>query len=147
MDRIQFMQEAILEAKKAYNEEEVPIGAVIILNDQIIARAHNRVRNLKDPTAHAELLAIKEAARVLNSERLLGTSLYVTIEPCPMCLGAAIWARIEELIYGAPDPKAGACGSLVDLMNSNFNHRPRIIKDILKDESLSLLQKFFLERR
>ncbi|HAV43467.1 TPA: tRNA-specific adenosine deaminase [bacterium] len=141
------MQEAILEAKKAYNEEEVPIGAVIILNDQIIARAHNRVRNLKDPTAHAELLAIKEAARVLNSERLLGTSLYVTIEPCPMCLGAAIWARIEELIYGAPDPKAGACGSLVDLMNSNFNHRPRIIKDILKDESLSLLQKFFLERR
>lgn len=135
-DHTHFMEEALQEAEKAYLEEEVPIGAVVVFGNRIIGRAHNRVRSLKDPTAHAEILALREAARALNNERLLKSMVYVTIEPCPMCMGALIWARVEELIYGASDPKAGAC-----------NHHLKITKGVLEDKSRSLLQRFFLERR
>lgn len=147
MTHIRFMEEALLEAEAAYSEEEVPIGAVIVFDNRIISRAHNRVRQLKDPTAHAELLAIREAALALDNERMSKCSIYVNLEPCPMCMGALLLARVEGLVYGASDPKAGACGSVVDLVKAKFNHRPRITGGVLEDRSVDLLQKFFLERR
>ena len=112
------MKEALKEAGKAFDSDEVPVGAVIVHKGMIVARAHNQIRLLKDPTAHAEMIAITQAANHLKSERLLGCSLYATIEPCSMCAGALVLARIKNLFYGADDPKTGACGSVTNIVNN-----------------------------
>ena len=139
-----YMDEALKEARKALCKEEVPIGAVIVYERKIIARAHNQIRLLKDPTAHAEMIAITQAASYLGSERLLNCSVYVTIEPCSMCAGAMVLARVKRLIYGAADPKTGACGSVMNLVNhSKLNHRIKITTNILGKECALLLKDFF----
>ncbi len=143
-----YMQEALREARKAFDEDEVPVGAVIVHNGLIIARAHNQIKLLKDPTAHAEMIAITQAANHLQNERLIGSSIYVTIEPCSMCAGAVVLARIKELFYAADDPKAGACGSVIDIVNNKkLNHRVKIEKGILGQESGALLREFFRKKR
>src|SRR3989338_6245789 len=111
-----YMRQAIREAEKAFQKEEVPVGAVLVHKKKIIGRSHNQTRLLKDPTAHAEILAITQGSEALGAERLPGTTLYVTLEPCPMCLGAMILARIERLVFGAREAKTGACGSGANLM-------------------------------
>jgi len=143
-----YMQEALREARKAFDEDEVPVGAVIVHNGSIIARAHNQIKLLKDPTAHAEMIAITQAANHLQNERLIGSLIYVTIEPCSMCAGAVVLARIKELFYAADDPKAGACGSVIDIVNNKkLNHRVKIEKGILGQESGALLREFFKKKR
>ena len=142
------MQEALKEAKSALKEDEVPVGAVIIYKNRIIGRAHNQVERLKDPTAHAEMLAITCATNALNTKWLNGASVYVTIEPCSMCAGALVLARIKNLIYGADDPKAGASGSVTDIINNkSLNHRIKVQKGILKKECSYLLTQFFKSKR
>ncbi|MBU4343789.1 MAG: tRNA adenosine(34) deaminase TadA [Candidatus Omnitrophica bacterium] len=143
-----YMQEALREAKKASDMDEVPVGAVIVHNGSIIARAHNQIKLLKDPTAHAEMIAITQAANHLQNERLIGASIYVTIEPCSMCAGAMVLARIKELFYAADDPKAGACGSVVDIANNKkLNHRVKVKKGVLAEESSALMKEFFRKKR
>ena len=150
---IYFMQEALLEAEKAYKSGDVPVGAVIVLDDKIIARGYNQVEFRNDPTAHAEILAIQKAAAYLRNERLLHTTLYVTIEPCAMCAGALVLARVKNLVYGADDPKTGACGSIVNIIQhqqgkpSCLNHQLNVRKGVLKEEAKDLLQRFFKEKR
>ena len=142
------MNEALKEALKAKEVDEVPVGAVIVYQDRIIARAHNQIKTLKDPTAHAEMIAITQAAAYLKNERLNETSLYVTIEPCPMCVGALVLARVKSIYYGASDPKTGACGSILNLANSrNLNHFIEVKKGLLREECAVLMQDFFKERR
>ena len=143
-----YMQEALKLALSAYQEDEVPVGAVIVYKGKVIARAHNQIKTLKDPTAHAEMIAITQAASYLNSERLNDTSMYVTIEPCPMCMGALVLARMKKLIYGADDIKSGACGSVVNLSNNKkLNHRIQVKKGVLEKEAKELIQSFFKEKR
>ena len=142
------MQEALKEARKAFAEDEVPVGAVIVYKDKIISRGHNQVERLKDPTAHAEMLAITSATNSLNTKWLNGASVYVTIEPCSMCAGALVLARIKEIIYGADDPKAGASGSVTDIINNkSLNHRIKVQKGILEKECSYLLTQFFKSKR
>ncbi len=143
-----YMKEALCEAQKAFDRDEVPVGAVIVYKDSIIARAHNQIRLLQDPTAHAEMIAITQAAAYLKNERLIGCSMYVTIEPCSMCAGAMVLARIDSLIYAADDPKSGACGSAVNIVNQKkLNHRLRIKKGVLESEAASLIKEFFRMKR
>ncbi|MGD9014689.1 MAG: tRNA adenosine(34) deaminase TadA [Candidatus Omnitrophota bacterium] len=143
-----YMSEALKEAEQAVREDEVPVGCVIVQDRRIIARAHNQVERLNDPTAHAEMIAITQATNYLGSKWLKGVAIYVTIEPCSMCAGAFVLARIERLIYGADDQKAGACGSAVNIVsNPRLNHRIKIRKGILKEECSSLLKKFFKNKR
>lgn len=143
-----YMACALQEAKKAYDVEEVPIGAIVVHERKIIARAHNQTRLLKDPTAHAEMIALTQSANFLQSERLLNCTLYVTIEPCAMCAGAMIWARIERLVFGAFDPKAGACGSILDVIREKrLNHCIQVSSGILSRECGLLLQDFFQIQR
>lgn len=143
-----FMKQALKEAIKAYKKDEVPVGAVLVKDDKIIARAHNLIRKLKDPTAHAEIFAIKKANKKIGNERLPGTKLYVTIEPCAMCAFAIILARVEALVFGATDLKTGACGSVYRIINNKKNnHRVKVIKGILKEECAEIIQKFFREKR
>ena len=143
-----YMKYALAEARKAFDEDEVPVGAVIVHEGQIIARAHNQIKTLKDPTAHAEMVAITQAASYLKNERLLNTVMYATIEPCSMCVGASILARIDAIVYGAEDTKTGACGSAIDLAKPGlFNHTIEVIRGILEDECRSIIQEFFLARR
>lgn len=143
-----YMQEAILEARKAFSKGEVPIGAVVVLNDKIIGRGHNFREGLKDPTAHAEILAIRDAAQRLGSWRLTGASLYVTLEPCPMCAGAIVNARVQKLIYGAFDLKAGAVSSLMNLVQDRrLNHHVEVMDGICHEECAQLLQEFFRQLR
>lgn len=145
---ILFMREALKEARKAFDEDEVPVGAVIVHQNRIIARAHNQVERLKDPTAHAEMIVITSAANFLGTKWLNESSLYVTIEPCSMCAGALVLARVKEIIYGASDPKTGACGSIVNIAgNKKLNHRIKVFKGVLKDESARLLREFFKKKR
>lgn len=135
---------ALEEARAAAAEGEVPIGAVVVCEGAVVARAHNRRENEKDPTAHAELIAIREAARRLGRWRLSDCTVYVTLEPCPMCAGAMHQARIERLVYGAVDPKAGAVGTLYDLSNDErLNHRFSVTSGVLADESAAILREFF----
>ena len=142
------MQEALEEAQKAFEEDEVPIGAVIVRNGEILARAHNLREKLNDPTAHAELIAIRLAAGKLNSWRLLDTTVYVTVEPCPMCAGAIVLARVKRLVFGAADPKAGAAGTLMNLLDdARLNHQVEITGGVLEEESRKLLRTFFLQKR
>ena len=143
-----FMQKALKEAQKAFEEDEVPIGAVIVKDGEILARAHNLREKLNDPTAHAELIAIRLAAAKLNSWRLLDTTVYVTLEPCPMCAGALVLARVKRLVFGAMDPKAGAAGTLMALLDdTRLNHQVEVTGGVLEEESRELLRTFFLQRR
>ena len=144
----EYMQEALKEAKAAAAEGEVPIGAVIVRGGEIIARAHNRTEQAKDPTAHAEILAIREAAARLGGWRLPGCSMYVTVEPCSMCAGAIVWSRIERLYIGAMDPKAGACGSLYNIpCDSRLNHNVEIETGLMSEECSRLMKDFFRKLR
>ncbi|MFA5090839.1 MAG: tRNA adenosine(34) deaminase TadA [Candidatus Omnitrophota bacterium] len=143
-----FMQEALKEADKAFDEDEVPVGAVIVYKGRVISRAHNQVERLKDPTAHAEMLAITAAANYLGNKWLLDTSLYVTVEPCSMCAGSLVLARIKNLYFGASDPKTGACGSIFNILsNKKLNHRIKVKGGILKEECSFLLKDFFKKKR
>jgi tRNA(adenine34) deaminase len=143
-----FMRQAIREAQKAMEIDEVPIGAVVVMGDRIIAGAHNIRETLQDATAHAELLAIRKACEVLGTWRLIGCSLYVTLEPCPMCAGAIILSRVDRVVFGAKDPKGGACGSLINLpADERFNHRPEVVAEVLADECGDILRKFFRDKR
>ena len=141
------MKEALKEAKKAAEELEVPVGAVIVHKDKIIARGRNRREISKNALFHAEIEAINNACKKLNSWRLIGCTLYVTLEPCPMCAGAIINSRISEIIYGANDPKAGSCGSVTDLFSLPYNHKPVVTGGILKDECAEILTNFFKNLR
>ena len=142
------MLEALKEAQKAFDKDEVPVGSIVVHKDRIIARAHNQIKLLKDPTAHAEMIALTQAASYLKNERLLETTLYVTVEPCAMCSGAMVLGRVKKLVYGAPDPKSGACGSILNVAsNKKLNHRIKIKKNILAEESSSLLREFFRKKR
>jgi tRNA(adenine34) deaminase len=142
------MQEALNEAKLAYQENEVPVGAIVVYQNKIIGRGHNRTETLNDPTAHAEIIALSAAANYLNHWRLTDASVYVTLEPCLMCTGALILARIKRLIFGAYDKKFGACGSVYNIPQDNhFNHSFEIIPEILFEESQILMQEFFKKQR
>lgn len=143
-----FMGEAVKLAHRAAQEDEVPVGCVIVREGRIIARAHNQVETLRDPTAHAEMIAITQAAEALGNQRLTGTTLYVTCEPCAMCAGAMLLARVERVVYAAPEPKTGCAGSLVDLLrDGRFNHRCEVSSGILAQEAAELLREFFEEKR
>lgn len=143
-----YMREALKEAQKAFDKDEVPVGCVIVYEGKIIARAHNQVELLNDPTAHAEMIALTSAASFLNSKWLNDVSLYVTIEPCSMCAGALVLARIKNLIYGATDPKTGACGSILNIVNhKKLNHRIKVTKGILEEECAAILKEFFKKKR
>jgi len=143
-----YMLEALREAQKAFEEDEVPVGAVIVHNGRIIARGHNQIERLRDPTAHAEIIAITSAANYLGTKWLNEASLYVTIEPCSMCAGAMVLARIKNLFFGANDPKTGACGSVIDIASHRkLNHRIKITRGILETECSSLLKDFFRRKR
>ena len=142
------MSLALKEAGKAYLSNEVPVGAVIVKNNKIIARAHNLIKTKKDPTAHAEILAIRKASKKIKNECLLDTNLYVTVEPCSMCVGAIIHSRINKLIIGANDPKTGACGSAFRIINSKkSNHKIIVKKGVLKKECSDIIKKFFQKKR
>ena len=143
-----FMQQAIKEAVRAFDADEVPIGAVIVHENKIIGRAYNQSRLLKDPTAHAEMIAITQACEALQTERLPGVTVYVTLEPCPMCTGAMILARIGRLVFGAREEKTGACGSVVHLLaDAKWNHSFKIEEGLLEFESKALLGEFFKNKR
>ena len=142
-----FMTLALEQAKIAAKMGEVPIGAVVIKDDKVIAAAHNMCEALNDPTAHAEILAIRDAAKELGDFRLTGAQLYVTLEPCPMCAGAAINARIGEIIFGAADPAKGALGSVTNMYSFDFPNRPTVYGGINEKECLELLKEFFKEKR
>ena len=142
------MHAAIAEANAAAAQGEVPVGAVVLLNNEIIGRGNNRVIRDNDPTAHAEVVAMRNAARHLHNYRLTGATLVVTLEPCSMCAGAILHARIGRLVYAAPDPKAGACGSVLEVMNHpKLNHRVQVTSGLLAEECGSMLQQFFRARR
>ena len=142
------MRQALAEAQSAAAAGEVPIGAIMVHNNTIIARAQNRVLRDCDPTAHAEMVALRAAAAVLGNYRLLDCELYVTLEPCAMCAGAMIHARLGRLVYGAPDPKAGAAGSVLEVLNHpRLNHKMPVTAGVLADECGGLLRAFFRERR
>jgi len=143
-DDVRFMREAIEEARKAASLREVPIGAVIVRNGEIIGRGHNLRETMRDPTAHAEILAIRQASERLNAWRLLDCTLYVTLEPCPMCAGAILQSRIARVIYGTDDPKAGCAGTLMNLLqDKRFNHRAEVTSDVLRSECSEMLTGFF----
>ena len=143
-----YMREALKQAKRAGEAGDVPIGTVIVHEKKIIARAHNQVELLHDPTAHAEMIAITQAADRLKNERLLNAWIYTTIEPCAMCAGAMVLARISRLIYGAADPKAGACGSVINVVRTGkLNHQLEITRGVLEEEGRTLIQAFFQKRR
>lgn len=143
MDKEYFMDQAIALAKEAAQEGEVPVGAVVVLGDKIVGTGRNRREKSKNALAHAEIEAINEACRTLGGWRLWQCDMYVTLEPCPMCTGAIINSRIKRLIYGASDCKAGSCGSVVNLFELPYNHKPEIVSGIKKDECAELLSEFF----
>jgi tRNA(adenine34) deaminase len=143
-----FMRLALREAERALEHEDVPIGAVLVRAGEVLASAHNEREVRADPTAHAEMLVLREAARVLGSWRVLDAVLYVTLEPCAMCAGAIVLARVPRVVFGASDPKAGACGSVVDLLDvPQLNHRPQVAGGLLAEECGGLLREFFASRR
>jgi len=144
----QFMRLALDQAKIAEENGDVPIGAVIVHQNQIIGKAYNQREQLKDPTAHAEIIALTQAAAALQSWRLTGCTMYVTLEPCPMCAGALVLARIDRLVYGCDDPKTGACKSLYNIVqDERLNHRLEVTTGVLADDCSRLLQDFFQQKR
>jgi tRNA(adenine34) deaminase len=143
-----FMQAALELAAEAARRGEVPVGAVVVKDGAIIGRGFNRPITTSDPTAHAEIVALREAAAALGNYRLTGCELYVTLEPCAMCVGAMVHARLARIVYGAADPKTGACGSIVDLPGlATFNHHGHFEGGVLADECSGVLKRFFAERR
>ena len=146
---IEMMKVALNEAEKAQKKGEVPIGAVLVADkEDVLAAEHNQTITLNDPTAHAEILALRSAAAGIGNYRLLNTTLYVTVEPCPMCMGAAIHARVSRVVFGTRDPKWGAAGSLYNLAGDHrFNHQLEIIEGIYKNECKKLMQDFFSQKR
>jgi len=143
-----YMAEALKEAQKAFEADEVPVGAVIVHEGKVIGRAHNQIKLLKDPTAHAEMIALTQAASHLGNERLLNTTIYTTIEPCPMCAGALVLARVKRLVYGAKDPKAGASGSVVNITrHRKLNHHLQVTAGAHEEACASLLKEFFRAKR
>ena len=147
-DDLEFMQAALTEARMAGEAGEVPIGAVVVRDAKIIARGQNRVLRDLDPTAHAEVVVLRAAASILSNYRLLGCMLYVTLEPCAMCAGAMIHARLYRLVFAAADPKAGAAGSVLSVLNHpQLNHQIQVQQGILAEESAELLRSFFRQRR
>ncbi len=145
-DDVEWMEEALQQARRASEKGEVPVGAVLVRGGEVLARAHNLVVTRHDPTAHAELLALHEGAQRLENERLIGATLYTTLEPCAMCAGAMILARIDRVVFGAWDPKAGALGSTLNL-TAYGNHRLHVAGGMLAEASQALLQGFFQTRR
>ena len=143
MDNEYFMDQAIALAREAALEGEVPVGAVVVLGDKIVGTGRNRREKSKNALAHAEIEAINEACRTLGGWRLWQCDMYVTLEPCPMCTGAIITSRIKRLVYGASDNKAGSCGSVVNLFELPYNHKPEIVSGVKKDECAELLSEFF----
>jgi len=145
---LHFMRLALEQAEAAYSLSEIPVGCVVVCGDRVVGRGHNRRELDNDPTAHAEMLAIVEAARTTGSWRLDGATLYVTLEPCAMCAGAIVLARIERLVFGALDPKAGACGSLWDIpRDARLNHRVEVTQGVLAEQTGDILRRFFRARR
>lgn len=143
----QWMEFALKEAEHAFERDEVPIGCIIVYNNRIIAKSYNNVQLLNDPTAHAEMLAITSAVEYLNSKTLKGCSMYVTLEPCSMCAGAIVLSKIDNLFFGAYDPKSGACGSILNIINhQQLNHKVNVLGGIL-DNRCGLLLKAFFERK
>ena len=142
-----YMAKALQQAEIAYGKDEVPVGAIIVYKDKIIAKAHNQIECLSDPTAHAEMIAITQAASYLKSKWLKGCKLYVTIEPCSMCAGALVLGRIDKLIFGAADPKTGAFGSKVDINTLKLNHKIKVKRKVLEKDCAKILQAFFKEKR
>ena len=142
------MRVALAEARLAFEEGEVPVGAVIVHEERAIALAHNQREMLRDPTAHAEMIAITQAAEALGSWRLLDCTLYVTLEPCPMCAGAIVQARLPRVVYGATDPKAGACQTLYQILTDpRLNHQSTVLGGVLAEDCRSILQEFFAQQR
>ncbi len=147
-EKVKFMKEALKEASKSYKKEEIPVGAVIVKDNKIIAKAHNLKETKHDCTNHAEILAIKKACKKLNSWRLTGCTMYVTLEPCSMCTGALILSRIDKVVIGTMDEKTGACGSVLNLSKDyKFNHVLGIETGILENECKTMIQQFFKELR
>lgn len=146
---VKFMQKALIEARKAYEKKEVPVGAVLVLHDQIIARAHNQIERALDPTRHAEVICLQKAAKKLKNWRLLQATLYCTLEPCPMCAGALLQARIARLVWGTPDKRCGANGSWVDIFSLKhpFHQKIMITSRILEKECSKIMIDFFKQRR
>jgi tRNA(adenine34) deaminase len=143
-----FMKEAIKQARIAFSKDEVPVGAVVVYQNKIIAKAYNQVELLRDPTAHAEMLVLTESCNFLHNKWLLDCAIYVTIEPCSMCAGALVLSRIKKIVYGANEPKTGACGSILNIVdNKNLNHRLQIKRGVLEQESSLLLKEFFKAKR
>lgn len=143
-----WMELAFREAQKAYEEGEVPIGAVVVFENRVIGKGYNLTEKLQDPTAHAEMIAITAAAENLGSRRLLDTTLYVTLEPCTMCAGAIVLARIPNLVYGTADPKGGACGTLYNIVqDERLNHRVNIVSGVLENKCALILSEFFRKLR
>ena len=139
-----FMRLALREAERALEHDDVPVGAVMVLDGEVVGTGHNERELRQDPSAHAEMLALREASRAIGSWRLLGTVLYVTLEPCAMCAGAIVLGRIPRVVYGTTDPKAGAAGSVLDVLaEPRLNHRPEVAGGLLADESAALLRAFF----
>lgn len=142
------MEAALEEARKAMAMGEVPVGAVVVKDGQILGRGHNLTESSKDPTAHAEMIAIREAAAALGGWRLMGCTLYVTVEPCAMCAGALVWSRMEKLTIGTMDPKSGACGSIYNIPADNrLNHQVQVETGILREECEGLMKEFFRKLR
>ncbi len=145
---VRWMRRALEQARAAAADDEVPVGAVVVLDDTVLAEAYNRPRSLNDPTAHAEILALRAASHALGRQWLQGATLYVTLEPCAMCAGAMVLSRIDRLVYGAADPKAGMAGSLADIpRDDRLNHRIEVTAGVLADEAGTLLKDFFRARR
>jgi tRNA(adenine34) deaminase len=143
-----WMREALAEAHAAHEHGDVPIGAVVVHEDRVIGRGHNERERLEDPTAHAEVTALRAAAAALGSWRVLESTLYVTLEPCAMCAGAIVLSRVPRVVYGTNDPKAGAAGSVLDVLaDPRLNHRPQVDGGVLREECAGLLRAFFAERR
>ena len=148
MDDRVYMQLALEQAQLAFDLGEVPIGAVLVMDGEVIARAHNRRETWHDATAHAELMVIQEACKTLGRWRLSGATLYVTIEPCTMCAGAMVLARVDRVVYGSPDPKAGAAESLFNVVdNQALNHRLQVTAGVMEEECRDIMKAFFRQRR
>jgi tRNA(adenine34) deaminase len=142
------MRQAIILAKTAFRSGEVPVGAIIVKDKQVVGKGYNQTEMLNDPTAHAEMIAISSACATLDSKYLTGCTLYVTLEPCPMCAGALVWSKISRIVFGTMDPKAGACGTLFNISsNKKLNSTAEIIHGIMESECSELLKEFFKERR
>lgn len=143
-----YMKEALKQARKAYKLNEVPIGCVIVRGDKIIARGYNKRNTISSTLGHAEIMAIKKAGKIVGDWRLEDCTMYITLEPCPMCAGAIVQARIPKVVIGSMNPKAGCAGSVINLLNMDgFNHRAEVERDVLKEECTTILQEFFGELR